>query len=173
MAKGHSKPQKVIIPVRRSRTAPPIPFPTKNGIELHCPFCDDQHALLPNVESSCGTNIRVEAVQEVYPPALTRKENLTCVKCHKVGGEMVRFGNAFVHTENCAPEKKLIQDLPRSSRLAGFVGSLPAWAKNQIQKLTGVAHPVYEIDPAGEKTGKVLAWMFLKESNGKHPATSA
>lgn len=174
MAKGHNKPnQKVIAVPRRTRTATPIPFPTKNGVELRCPFCDDHHALLPNVESPCGTNIRVDAVQEVFPPSLVRKEKLICVKCHKEGGEMVRFRNTFVHTEDCSPEKKLLQDLPSSSHWARLVFSLPTRVKTFVEKYTGPTHQVLEIDEKGEKTGKVLAWIFLKESNAQRPTSSA
>ncbi len=147
-----------------TRTKPPIPFPTKDGIELRCPFCDDRHKLLPNVESPCGTRIEVTAIQEVFSSALTRKENLVCVKCHKPGGEMVRFRNTFVHTANCSPGTKLLQDIPDSNRLAKIVFHLPERLRKLAEKYFGRADQVLEIDELGNKTGKVTSYVFWTAS---------
>lgn len=159
-------------PLVKTRTAQPIPMPTKNGIELRCPFCSDHHVIFPNVESPCGTRIEVTAVQEVISKSLVRKENLTCIKCFKSGGEMVRYRNSFIHAEECNPEARLLQDIPPNNRLAQFVFGLPDWAKKGIEKFTGPASIVHEIDNDGHKTGKIAAYLFWKGQNGKHPAAS-
>lgn len=163
-------------PLIRTREKSPIPFPTKDGIELRCPFCDDRHKLLPNVESPCGTRIEVTAIQEVYSPVLVRKENLMCAKCHKSGGEMVRFRNTYVHTANCTPEVKLLNDIPNSSPLAKVVFKLPVKLRKTIEKRFNVrADQVLEIDEKGNKTGKVTAYVFwtVSKSDAKPSAKPA
>lgn len=149
-------------PMTRTRTATPIPFPTKDGIELRCPFCADRHQLIPNVESTCGTRIEVTAIQEVYPAHTVRHKNLTCVKCFQGDGEMVRYNNSYVHLVECKPGSRLLQEIPPNSPVAQFVYNLPAWLKPHVEKLTGQSDRVLEIDEKGEKTGKVIAYIFWK-----------
>lgn len=157
----------------KTRTAPPIPFENKSGtIELRCPFCQDHHILVPNKESPCGTHIEVTCIQEVYSAHTVKHEKLVCVKCFKGGGEMVRYRNSFVHTTDCNPEARLLQEVPDNNRVAEFVYKLPAWIKPHIEKLTGKADCVFEIDNEGKKTGVVLAYLFWKAAaNGKQITT--
>lgn len=154
-------------PAIQTRESPPIPFPTKVGIELHCPFCDDHHQLLPNVESPCGTRIVVTAVQEVVSARLSKDQGLTCLKCHKGGGEMVHYRNGYVHRENCSPQVKFLQDVPRFSPFARLVFGLHPRVRGLVERMTGRADQVLEIDEKGEKTGKTLGYFFWKEKTGK------
>lgn len=156
-------------PQTKTRTENPIPFPTKDGIELRCPFCADHHKLLPNIESACGTRIEVTAVQEIYPVHTVKHKSLTCVKCFQGGGEMVRFNNSFVHLIDCKPGSRLLQDIPPNSRMAEIVYKLPVWLKTRIEKLTGKSDRVLEIDEKGEKTGKVIAYIFWSNSGKQIP----
>lgn len=150
-------------PAIQTRESSPIPVPTKNGIELHCPFCDDHHKLLPNVESPCGTRIVVTAVQEVVSARLSRTENLTCLKCHKTGGEMVHYRNGYIHLVNCSPQTKFLQDVPKFSLVAKLVFGMNPKMRGLIERLTGRADQVLEIDEHGEKTGKTLGYFFWKK----------
>lgn len=149
-------------PLINTREKQPIPMPTKNGILLLCPFCDDRHALIPNQESPCGTRIEVKAVQEVISAKLARKEGLICVKCHKVGGEFVRYRNVYVHLANCSPGTVLLQEEPKNNVLAQIVFKMPKWAKERVEPFAGRADRVLEIDEAGKETGKVLSYLFRK-----------
>lgn len=153
-------------PLMRTREKPPIPFPTKHGIELRCPFCSDHHQLLPNVESPCGTRIEVMAVQEVISTKLARKENLTCIKCAKQGGEMVRYRNSFIHAEECNPEVRFLQEEPKYSWFAKVVFGLPEPIRKQVEKVTGRADQVQDMDNNGVKTGKILGFFFWKPKKG-------
>lgn len=151
----------------QTREIPPIPFPTKNGIELHCPFCDDHHILSPDKESPCGTRVEVMAVQEVVSARLSRTENLVCLKCHKSGGEMVHYRNGFVHLANCSPGTKFLQEMPKFNPFARLVFGLPQKVRGIIERLTGRADQVLEIDEKGEKTGKILGYFFFKQKSRK------
>lgn len=153
-------------PILKTREKPPIPMPTKNGIELRCPFCSDHHQLLPNVESPCGTRIEVTAVQEVISAKLVRKENLICIKCTKPGGEMVRYRNSFIHAEECNPEVKFLQEEPKYSLLAKLVFGLPESIRKRVEKVTGRADQVLDMDNQGVRTGKVLGYFFWKPRKG-------
>lgn len=144
------------------REKPPIPMPTKTGVELRCPFCDDHHVLDPSAESPCGTKVEVLAIQEVLSRKLVRKEGLVCVKCHAPGGEMVRYRNSYVHLENCAPETRLLQEIPKFSFLAALVYKIHPRARGLVERVTGRADQVLEIDEFGNKTGKVLGYFFWK-----------
>lgn len=150
-------------PLLKTRELPPIPFPTKNGVELRCPFCSDHHVILPNTESPCGTRVEVVAVQEVISSRLVRKEGLICIKCRKSGGEMVRYRNSFVHAEECNPEVRLLQEIPKFSWFADKVFHLPEPFRKRIEKFTGRADQVQDMDTNGERTGKVLGYFFWKK----------
>lgn len=143
-----------------TRERPPIPIPTKNGIELRCPFCDDHHLLMPDVESPCGTRIEVTAVQQVISARLARTKGLVCVKCHKEGGEFVQYRNSYVHLINCTPGTRLLQEVPKFNPLAKWVYKAPAKIRGLIERLTGRSDQVLEIDENGDKTGKILGYFF-------------
>lgn len=167
MSKGNVKSSQrkphVLLGVQ-TREKMPIPFPVKGGgVELHCPFCPDHHALSPDKESPCGTKIEVKAVQKVIPRTMADREKLVCIKCHKVGGgEMVQYRKSFIHLVDCNPETKLLQDVPKFNKLAGIVYRLPARFRGLVERYTGRADQVLEIDENGVKTGKVLGFFFWK-----------
>lgn len=155
------------LPVQ-TREKPPVAVQTKQGIELHCPFCADHHLLLPGKESTCGTHIEVSAVQEVIGARFSKAENLVCLKCHKSGGEMVHYHSGFVHLVDCAPETRLLQEPPRFNPLAGFVFKLHPRVRGIVERLTGRADQVLEIDQFGNATGKILGYFFWKGNHAKH-----
>jgi hypothetical protein len=165
MSKGNRNSTQAL-PSRKSliqtREKPPIPLKTKSGVELLCPFCADHHPLLPGQESPCGTHIEVTAVQEIVSARLSRTEGLVCVKCHKEGGEMVRYRNGFVHLADCNPGTRLLQEVPTFSLFAKVVHNLNPKVRGLIERLTGRADQVLEIDEKGDKTGKVLGYFFYK-----------
>lgn len=158
--KNSQFPQVAPRPLIQKREQPPIPLPTEEGIALLCPFCDDHHRLFPNVESPCGTHIEVMAVQEVISKKLAREEKLVCIKCHLPGGEFVRYLNSFVHAHNCSPGTKLLQETPKFSLLAKWVFGLPESFRKNVEKATGQADQVREIDEHGNPTGKILGYFF-------------
>lgn len=153
----------------QTREKPPIPFPTKAGIELRCPFCDDHHLLMPNVESPCGTKIKVMAVQEVISARMARTQELICVKCHQGGGEFVKYCNSYVHLADCTPGTRLLQEVPKFNPLAGLVFKMPAKTRGPIERITGRADQVLEIDNLGHKTGKVLGYFFYQKVSNAQP----
>lgn len=153
-------------PTTKLRSALPIPIERKDGkIELRCPFCTDHHILISNAESPCGTRIEVTAVQEVVPTHVSNHRKLICAKCHKSGGEMVKHNTSFIHAEDCVPGVLLLNELPENSRLAEFVFKLPPSIRKVIERFSGQADQVQEIDEKGKKTGKVLAYFW--RTNGK------
>lgn len=149
-------------PLVETREKMPIAVPTKAGIELRCPFCDDAHVLRPDAESPCGTRVIVTAIQEIVSTKFVRENGIVCIKCHQTGGEMVRYRNSYVHLTNCAPETKLLQEIPEFSRLAGLVYKVNPRVRGMIERFTGRADEVLEIDDAGNKTGKVLGYFFYR-----------
>lgn len=155
----HLPPKRLPVQTRES---PPIAIQTKNGIELHCPFCPDHHPLHPGSESTCGTHIEVSAVQEVVSARMSRTENLICLKCHKGGGEMVHYHNGFVHLADCSPETKLLQEPPKYNFLAELVFKLHPRVRGLVERMTGRADQVFEIDQTGNTTGKILGYFFWK-----------
>lgn len=155
----HLPPKRLPVQTRESL---PIAVQTKNGIELRCPFCADHHALRPGQESTCGTRIEVSAVQEVVSARMSRTENLVCLKCHKGGGEMVRYHNGFVHLAECSPETKLLQEAPKFSLLANLIFKLHPRVRGLVERVTGRADQVFEIDSDGHTTGKILGYFFWK-----------
>jgi len=136
---------------------------SKEGIQILCPFCEPTHPILPGQISTCGTTLRVTALQTVMPSRVSQAENIACIKCHKVGhGDMVRYMNGFVHLEDCAPGTKLLAHPPAFSRTARLVFNLPAKLRTAAEKRTGKAQRVDEIDAEGKETGKTLGYFFLK-----------
>lgn len=171
MSKGNHASVQHLPPKRPSvqtRESPPIAVQTKNGIELRCPFCPDHHPLLAGKASTCGTRIEVTAVQEVISARLSKSQNLTCLKCHKGGGEMVHFHDGFIHLVDCAPDIRLLQEHPRYSLLAKLVFNLHPRIRGMVERATGRAEKVLEKDRDGNVTGKVFGYFFWKDSHAKH-----
>lgn len=158
-------------PLVQTRELPPVVVKTKSGAEIRCPFCDDHHVLLAGEESTCGTSVEVRAVQQVISSRLSRVENIHCMKCHKPGGEMVRYRNGFIHTYNCSPDTKLLQDTPKMSILAQLVYKSSPKIREFLERFTGQACQIQEIDSEGNKTGKVIGYSFWRD-NAKYSATS-
>lgn len=146
----------------RVRELPPTVRTTKQGTELLCPFCKPPHPILPNEATPCGTQIRVIAVQTIYSKHTVAHEKMICVKCKQGGGEMIQYMNSFVHLQDCNPNLKLLPQMPEFDRMAGVVFKLPAKLRAFVEKRTGIAQQVEEIDTQGNKTGKVLGYFFMK-----------
>jgi len=145
------------------RESAPILMPKKDGVQVLCPFCKVPHPILPGQDATCGTSLRVMAVQTIIPSRVARLGKLTCLKCHKGGGgDMVRYANGYIHLEDCAPATRLLAEPPKFSRLAKIIYQLPARVRKLVEKRTGRAQAVEEIDPEGKETGKVLGYFFLK-----------
>lgn len=146
-----------------AREQPPQLRQSKEGVQVLCPFCAPSHPLIPGVESTCGTTLRVTAVQTVIPARTARDKGLICLKCHQAGrGEMVRYMNGFVHLQDCMPGTKLLALPPAFSKLAEYVYKLPVRVRAAVENRTGKAQRVDEIDAEGQETGKVLGYFFLK-----------
>lgn len=157
------------------RRAHPIPFQEnkKAPITLLCPFCSDHHVILPNQQSPCGTRIEVQAVQEIFRARTVRQQGLICVKCKKGSGEMIRYGEAFIHLKECNPGMKLIHQMPPSSKLAHLVFSLPKFWRGQVEKIVGYeAQQIQVMDETGETTGEIAGYFF-RRINGKHTPAPA
>lgn len=154
---------KTFRPALTTRELSPKLRQTNSGIQILCPFCTPSHPIIPGQESTCGTILRVTAVQTVIPARTVRDKDLKCVKCHKSGGVMVRYMNGFIHLEDCAPGTKLLAQPPKFNRLAGYVFNLPEKLRAQVEKRTGKAQRVDEIDADGKETGKTLGYFFLSK----------
>jgi hypothetical protein len=64
---------------------------------------------------------------------------------------------------DCKPETKLMPQAPAHfSRWAKMVYGLPAWMRTRIEKTTGAAKRIDEIDPQGKETGKTLGFIFYR-----------
>lgn len=150
------------------RELPPKLRPIKGGgAEILCPFCDPPHPLLPGQDAACGTMLKVTAIQTVVPARVARNKKLVCVKCHKNnGGDLVRYQNGLIHLEDCMPGTKLLVAPPKFSASAKLVFGMPKWMRKQVEKITGAAKQVNEIDPEGKDTGKVLGYFFYKPQTG-------
>ena len=144
----------------RVRKAPPKVSNEKTGVLVQCPFCTPPHPIMPGVDSPCGTSLEVMAIQTIFR---SRKyNNLVCIKCHQVGGEMVRFNNSFVHLVDCMPGTKLLTEPPTYSSFAKVVFSMPMIIRKQFEKKYGKAQQVKEINEVGEETGNVLGYFFWR-----------
>lgn len=150
-------------PINVRRAVPKVEK-TPKGVALLCPFCVPPHPLMPDQEARCGTIIEVNAVQMIVPVRTIRQKNLVCIKCGKgaEGGEMVRFNNGYVHLKECSPETKLITEPPKFDIVAQIVYKMPTKIRAMIEKRTGAAKQVDEIDAQGKPTGKTLGYFFYK-----------
>ena len=145
------------------REAEPKVKQGKKGVEILCPFCQIPHPIYPYTDSPCGTSLKVTAIQSVVSAHATKFNKIVCVKCGKSGGEMVKYMNGFVHLVDCKPDTRLMAEPPKFSWMAGLIYKLPTTlgAKDLIEKITGKAQEVQEIDLNGKETGKVLGHFFL------------
>lgn len=150
-------------PSYHTREGVPIPEQGKNGVILLCPFCTPHHALIPGIPSPCGTKLHVTAVQQVISARTARLEKLVCVKCRETGGgEMVRYLNGYIHVKNCAPNVRLLTEIPKYSKYAEFVFKLPEKVRSLIEKRTGVVQVVHGLTSDGEETGQVEGYFFAR-----------
>jgi len=129
---------------------------------LLCPFCRPPHPLLPNQAAICGTRLEVRAIQPVIRAKYDKK--ILCAKCGQGGSEMVQYGSAFIHTNDCTPGVGMMTEAPKFSKLAEWVHGLPEGLRATIEKRTGTASPVEEMTPDGKKTGKTLGYIFYKST---------
>lgn len=159
MSKKHSSFQR---PMFRTREALPSMFKTKIGVQILCPFCKPTHAIAPGEPSPCGTVLKLTAVQDIIPTRIVRIQNLKCLKCHEGGGEMVPYMGGFVHLNDCDPKVRLLPQHPNYNPFAGMVFRMPQRARAAIEKITGRAQRVDEIDGEGNHTGKVMGYFFMK-----------
>ncbi len=159
-----TRSQKAFKPQVITRELPPKVRQTKDGYQLMCPFCIPPHPIVPGQQASCGTEVKVSAVQTVIPARTANDKGLRCMKCHEVGkGPMVRSGDGFVHQADCAPGTTVLTNPPPNSRFARRVYNMKdGWLKRWMEKRNGKAQCVKEIDPQGNETGKILSYFFLK-----------
>lgn len=139
--------------------------------KLLCPFCETPHALHPD-GNPCGTFLRVSAVRIIIPARVVREKNHKCLKCGKGLGEMVYIGqNSYIHAVDCQPGTHIIMTPQKYTRTAEFVSKLPEALRKAIEKRTGKATAMKEIEPDGTETGKILGYFFYKD--GSHGKTSS
>lgn len=147
------------------RELPPKVSTDKNGaMVLLCPFCDLIHPIQANIPSPCGTLLRVMAVQSVYKSK--EFNGMICAKCGEGGGEMTKLFEGFVHLVDCKPGTKILMEPPPFSRLAKFAYGLKDGGrlKNWFIKKIGIPQDVQETTPGGEKTGKILGYVFYRSN---------
>ena len=149
-------------PEIKVREAPPRVKEDPKSPALLCPFCEITHPISIGQDSACGTILRVTAVQTILPARTVRQRGIKCFKCGKGEGEMVRFNQGFIHLKDCQPNTKLMAETPAFSSYAEYVFKLPAWLRKPIEKKTGFAKQVKEIDQDGVDTGKILGYFFFK-----------
>lgn len=143
------------------REAPPKVKEAAGNVMILCPFCEVPHPVAVGKPAACGTELRVTAVQTVIPVRTVRKHKLKCIKCNGEGGEMVPFNQGYIHLIDCAPGTKLLAEPPKSySPAASLIYRLPAWLRKPIERRTGLARKVEEIDPQGQPTGRTLGYVF-------------
>lgn len=132
------------------------------GVALFCPFCDPTHSILPGANGPCGVFVEVLAVQDTLTSHGSKSAGIHCLKCHETGkGDMRRFGSGWVHIEDCAPNVRLLPQVPDSSRTARMIYGLPEKLRNQVEKMTGKVQIVMELGSDGQETGKVMSYFFL------------
>lgn len=158
-------------PAVTSRTATPKVVKDDHGANiLMCPFCSEAHPISPFTPSPCGTRVVVTAEQVVFSAKYNDK--MVCAKCHKGGGKMVMWHDAFLHVPDCDPSIRTPLSPPNFSKLAEFVykrkGRLKAW----LERMYGKAMIVEEVMPDGTLTGNIHGYYFQKEKqNGKRIQT--
>lgn len=149
-------------PEIKIRELPPKLNQDKAKPQVLCPFCEIPHPLDFGADAACGTLLKVTAIQTIYPARTVKKHEMVCFKCHKSGGEMVRFNSAFIHLQECSPDTKLMAAPPEFSRLARAVYLMHPAVRKVLEKQYGLAKQVQEVDEHGKSTGKVLGYFFYK-----------
>jgi hypothetical protein len=149
-------------PSIKTRELPPIAHPAKGGvIALMCPFCNPTHPLVPGQANTCGTELKVTAIQAIISARTVRQQGLICFKCREKGkGEMVQYMNGYIHVEECAPDINLLREIPPYSRWAELIYRFPKKIRARIEKVTGIVQIVHELTPEGEETGKIQGYFF-------------
>jgi hypothetical protein len=149
------------------REQPPKLNPTKNGVQVLCPFCNPPHALIPGEAAVCGTTLRVTAVQPILIAHASKFNKIKCLKCHQFGGEMVMYNTGYIHLADCMPGTRLLTQPPKFSKNAKMVFGLPKGLRDFVEKSTGKVQQVREIDAEGTETGRILGYFFLKPGKDK------
>lgn len=157
MAKKHSFRQAVTV-----RESTPKYRETGKGVEVLCPFCNPSHPIYPDKDAACGTLLKVTAMQTVVSSRMTKREGLLCLRCGSGGGEMAKFGNGFVHINNCNPGRRMLANPPTYSDWARRVYNMPESLRGVIEKFTGKTQMVYEVDQNGQETGVIAGYFFLE-----------
>jgi hypothetical protein len=148
------------------REAPPRVKELPTGMQILCPFCELPHPIQLGQDSPCGTTMKVTAIQTIFPARTAKKHGLKCMKCAQTGGEMIRFQGGFVHLADCTPGTKLLATPPPFSRWAALIYKFPRQIRPIIEKRTGFAKQVKEVNPDGVETGRVLGYFFFKQNQG-------
>lgn len=157
---GKQRFESIHTPAETTRKAQPKVLQTKDGHrQLICPFCIPPHPLYPGQVAPCGTVVQILAIQRIVPRRIADKRNLECLKCHKLaGGDMVPFGEGFVHLQDCMPEVALLAEHPPFEPQAEKVfRAKDGWWKRWMIKRHGEPQEVKDI-----ATQKVLGYFFLK-----------
>lgn len=142
-----------------TRELPPRVQRLEKGMQLMCPFCVPPHPIVPGQESQCGTTIRVSAVQTLIPLRTVRDKKLVCMKCKETGkGPMARFGNGFIHAEDCKPGTMVMTEHPPFSKLAERVYKM----KDGLAKKFLIGRFGEPQETRETATDKVAGYFFLK-----------
>lgn len=75
---------------------------------------------------------------------------------------MIQFHQGHIHLHECTPGVKLMTEPPAYSQAAAWLYKLPERLRAPIERYTGRAEMVREVDPLGNDTGKVLGYFFYK-----------
>lgn len=165
-----SKRQSTKSPVQTRSALPKVQKDEHGANILMCPFCAEPHPISPFAPAPCGTRVVVTAEQVVYRAAYNKK--MVCAKCHKGGGNMVLWHNAFLHTPDCDPTIRTPINPPEFSKLAGWIYKRKGFIRDTLEKVYGKVMAVEEVTPDGTLTGTILGYYFQKENkNGKHSQT--
>jgi hypothetical protein len=152
------------------REGPPKLNPTKQGVQVLCPFCTPSHALVPGEAAVCGTTLRVTAVQAILTAHASKFNKIKCLKCHQFGGEMARYNTGFIHLNDCMPGTRLLTQPPKFSRSARAIYKLPKRLRDWVEKTSGKVQEVREIDAEGTETGRILGYFFMRPAKAKEGA---
>lgn len=152
-----------IKPRIRVRKAEPIIQNDGGKPAIMCPFCQPSHPISLAEIALCGTRLQLEAVQEILPGWYAQNHKIACLKCHKVDGQdLVPFQGGFIHLRDCMPGTKFLAVPPKFTHRAKFVFGLPSFLRPHVEKFTGVAKEVKEIDRNGHETGVILGYSFYR-----------
>jgi hypothetical protein len=148
-------------PETKVREALPRVQETGGEVLLMCPFCQPPHPVAFGKPGACGTTLKVTAVQTVIPIRTVHKHKLICFKCGQGGGEMVPFNQGYLHLVDCVPGTRVLAEPPANfSRWAGWVYRMPEPLRERVERLTGAAKRIDEIDAQGKETGRTLGFIF-------------